>query len=93
MAHPGLNRSDEVIPALVEFGLDGFECFHTKHSTSTAERYLEIAEKYNLLITGGSDCHGFSKNKPLIGTVKLPYSHVEKMKEKLEQRKTAEAKS
>jgi hypothetical protein len=44
-----------------------------------AERYLEIAEKYGLLVTGGSDCHGFSKNKPLIGTVKLPYEHVEKL--------------
>jgi hypothetical protein len=31
-------------------------------------------------VTGGSDCHGFSKAKPLIGTVKLPYDHVEKMK-------------
>lgn len=80
MAHPGLNRTDEIIPALVEAGMDGIECFHTKHSTAMAERYLEIADKYNLLVTGGSDCHGFSKNKPLIGTVKLPYEHVEKMK-------------
>jgi predicted metal-dependent phosphoesterase TrpH len=80
MAHPGLNRTDEIIPALVEAGLDGIECFHTKHSTAMAERYLEIAEKYHLLVTGGSDCHGFSKIKPLIGTVKLPYDHVEKMK-------------
>jgi len=80
MAHPGLNRTDEIIPDLVAAGLDGIECFHTKHSTAMAERYLEIAEKYHLLVTGGSDCHGFSKVKPLIGTVKLPYDHVEKMK-------------
>src|SRR5450756_175141 len=73
MAHPGLNRTDEIIPALVDAGLDGIECFHTKHSTVMAERYLEIAEKYGLLVTGGSDCHGFSKKAPLIGTVKLPY--------------------
>ena len=79
MAHPGLNRTDEIIPDLVDAGLDGIECFHTKHSTVMAERYLEIAEKYNLLVTGGSDCHGFSKNKPLIGTVKLPYEHVQKL--------------
>jgi hypothetical protein len=44
-----------------------------------SERYLEIAEKYHLLVTGGSDCHGFSKKAPLIGTVKLPYEHVEKL--------------
>jgi predicted metal-dependent phosphoesterase TrpH len=80
MAHPGLNRTDEVIPALVDAGLDGIECFHTKHSTTMSERYLEIAEKFNLLVTGGSDCHGFSKGKPLIGGIKLPYEHVEKLK-------------
>jgi hypothetical protein len=45
-----------------------------------SERYLEIADKFHLLVTGGSDCHGFSKGKPLIGTVKLPYEHVEKLK-------------
>ena len=73
MAHPGLNRTDDVIPVLVEAGLDGIECFHTKHSTVTSERYLEMADKFHLLVTGGSDCHGFSKGKPLIGTVKLPY--------------------
>ncbi|HEX7618862.1 MAG TPA: histidinol phosphatase, partial [Verrucomicrobiae bacterium] len=81
MAHPGLNRTDEVIPDLVDAGLDGIECFHTKHSTATSERYLEIAGKFNLLVTGGSDCHGFSKGRPLIGGVKLPYEHVEKLKQ------------
>jgi hypothetical protein len=88
VAHPGLNRTDDVIPALVEAGLDGIECFHTKHSTTTSERYLEMADKFHLLITGGSDCHGFSKGKPLIGTVKLPYEHVEKLKSKVESRKS-----
>jgi predicted metal-dependent phosphoesterase TrpH len=80
MAHPGLNRTDEIIPDLVAAGLDGIECFHTKHSTVMSERYLEIAEKYGLLVTGGSDCHGYSKNKPLIGTVRLPYAYVEKLR-------------
>lgn len=87
MAHPGLNRTDDVIPVLVEAGLDGIECFHTKHSTAASERYLEIADKFHLLITGGSDCHGFSKGKPLIGNVKLPYEHVEKLKAKVAIRK------
>jgi predicted metal-dependent phosphoesterase TrpH len=88
MAHPGLNRTDDVIPVLVEAGLDGIECFHTKHSTVTSERYLEMADKFHLLITGGSDCHGFSKGKPLIGTVRLPYEHVEKLKSMAESRKS-----
>jgi predicted metal-dependent phosphoesterase TrpH len=91
MAHPGLNRTDDIIPALVEAGLDGIECFHTKHSTTMSERYLEIADKYNLLVTGGSDCHGFSKARPLIGTVKLPYEHVEQMKARIAARKKSAA--
>ncbi len=79
MAHPGLNRTDDIIPDLVAAGLDGIECFHTKHSTVMSERYLELAEKYHLLVTGGSDCHGFSKKQPLIGTVRLPYEYVERL--------------
>lgn len=80
MAHPGLNKSDEMIPELVAAGLDGIECFHTKHSTATSEHYLGIADRHKLLVTGGSDCHGKSKGKPLLGSIKLPYTHVEKLK-------------
>jgi predicted metal-dependent phosphoesterase TrpH len=79
MAHPGLNRSDEVIPPMVEAGLDGIECFHSKHTPSATRRYLEMAAQKNLLITGGSDCHGMNKGKPLIGSVKLPYQYVKKL--------------
>ena len=88
MAHPGLNRTDEIIPDIVAAGLDGIECFHTKHSSAMEDRYLQIADKYNLLVTGGSDCHGFSKLKPLIGTVKLPYEHVEKLVAAKQKRKS-----
>ena len=87
MAHPGLNRTDDIIPALVAAGLDGIECFHSKHSTSMSARYVEMAETFDLLVTGGSDCHGFSKIRPLIGSVKIPYELVEKLKAKVEQRK------
>jgi len=80
MAHPGLNRSDQMIPALVDEGLDGIECFHTKHSPATSDHYLKIAARYGVLITGGSDCHGYSKGKPLIGTVKIPYERVKELK-------------
>lgn len=82
MAHPGLNHADDLIPDLAAAGLDGLECFHTKHSNRVTRRYLEMAEKLKLLVTGGSDCHGKSKGKPLIGTVKLPYEHVEKLKQR-----------
>lgn len=89
MAHPGLNRSDEVIPVMVEAGLDGIECFHTKHSATTAGHYLQMAEHFHLLVTGGSDCHGLSKGRPLIGSVRLPYEHVEKLKARVAERRAA----
>ncbi|MCX6894519.1 MAG: PHP domain-containing protein [Verrucomicrobia bacterium] len=82
MAHPALNETDAIIPAIVEAGLDGIEVFHTKHGPGANKRYMDLAKKFNLLVTGGSDCHGMSKGRPLIGTVKLDYSYVEKMKER-----------
>jgi predicted metal-dependent phosphoesterase TrpH len=82
LAHPGLNRTDDVIPDLVAAGLDGIECFHSRHSTATSNHYLQLADQYNLLVTGGSDCHGMNKGKPLIGSVKIPYQHVFQIKEK-----------
>lgn len=87
MAHPGLNRTDDIIPEMVEAGLDGIECFHTKHTTATSSHYLQLADKYHLLVTGGSDCHGLNKGRPLVGTIRLPYQHVEKLKEKIAERR------
>jgi predicted metal-dependent phosphoesterase TrpH len=86
MAHPGLNKCDEVIPALVKAGLDGIECYHTKHTNNTAAHYLNITKQYGLLVTGGSDCHGLSKGKPLIGGIKLPIHCVHKMQKAQEKR-------
>lgn len=87
MAHPGLNRSDDMIPELVEAGMDGIECFHTKHSTAVSEHYLMMAEQKKLLITGGSDCHGMNKGKPLIGSIRLPYSNVVLLRQRAEENK------
>jgi 3',5'-nucleoside bisphosphate phosphatase len=87
MAHPGLNKSDDVIPKMVEQGLDGIECFHTKHSAAAAKHYLKLAEDFHLLVTGGSDCHGTNKGRPLIGSVKLPYQYVEKLKQRAAERR------
>jgi predicted metal-dependent phosphoesterase TrpH len=63
MAHPALNDADDSIPAMVDDGLEGLECYHTKHSPADSAHYLELARKYNLLVTGGSDCHGTSKGR------------------------------
>ena len=76
LAHPGLSRADPFIESLAESGLDGLECHHTKHTPSMTEHYLSVAHRLSLLVTGGSDCHGLSKGRPLIGTVRVPDEHV-----------------
>jgi predicted metal-dependent phosphoesterase TrpH len=83
VAHPGLARTEEALPSLIEAGIDGIECFHTKHSPSASEYYVGLTEQHDLLVTGGSDCHGMNKGKPLIGSIKLPYEYVRKMKDRL----------
>jgi predicted metal-dependent phosphoesterase TrpH len=83
LAHPGLARSEEAIPALIDAGIDGIECFHSRHSPSASEYYVGLAEQHNLVVTGGSDCHGMNKGKPLIGSIKLPYDYVRRLKERL----------
>jgi hypothetical protein len=45
-----------------------------------AEHYLQLARQYGLLVTGGSDCHGLNKGRPLVGTVRLPFHYLEKMR-------------
>jgi predicted metal-dependent phosphoesterase TrpH len=81
LAHPGLNHCDHLIPRMASDGLDGLECFHSKHTNTQSEYYLALARSLNLAVTGGSDCHGFSKGKPLIGGVKLPAVYLEKLKQ------------
>ncbi len=82
LAHPGLYRSDNLIPKLAEEGLDGLECWHTKHSNAASETYSKTAEELGLVATGGSDCHGDAKGHPLIGTLRIPYSQVSQLKER-----------
>jgi len=81
LAHPGLYRADEVIPPLSEAGLDGIECFHSRHSTNAIEHYLRVAARFRLLPTGGSDCHGMNKGEPLIGGIRLAADYVDRMRE------------
>ena len=80
LAHPGIMNKDEYVPELVKYGLKGIEAYHTDHNPGTVKHYEELARQYGLLVTGGSDCHGMGKGRPLIGTVRVPYELVEKLK-------------
>jgi predicted metal-dependent phosphoesterase TrpH len=91
MAHPALTRKDSLIPRLTDYGLDGLECWHSKHSPAQTDRYLAQANECRLLITGGSDCHGMSKGRPLIGSVRLAAHYYEALKQAAAKRRPAVA--
>lgn len=63
LAHPGQYHNFEYVPELVEMGLQGIEVWHTLHSPSDEERAKLYADKYDLVMTGGSDFHGFYGEK------------------------------
>jgi len=81
LAHPSIMGKDEYITEFIEYGLRGIEVYHTDHNLGDENKYLNIAKKNNLIITGGSDCHGLGKGRILIGKVKVPYSFLERLKE------------
>ncbi len=87
IAHPHLLKNENVIPQLIEEGIEGIEVYFADHGENPSSKYIEIAKKYNLLISGGSDCHGLSKGKILLGKVRVPYQAIEEMKKWIEKRK------
>jgi predicted metal-dependent phosphoesterase TrpH len=90
LAHPntlnmnGYSELESLIVRLIEEGLKGIEVYYPEHSVSEVGQYKTLAERYGLLITGGTDYHGIEKNSLDIGVgrgeMKLPYSIVEGLK-------------
>ncbi|MCX5715245.1 MAG: PHP domain-containing protein [Candidatus Omnitrophica bacterium] len=82
LAHPYSIKRDELIPVLAAAGLSGLEVYYPEHTQSMINFYLNLAQKYNLLVTGGSDYHGAAKPDVKMGVVRIPYELVEKIKER-----------
>ncbi len=80
LAHPG-SLQQNIVSDLVPSGLMGLEAFHPYHTVELSDYYCRLAEQYGLLITGGSDCHGHAKGRMLMGTIRLPYEHVDALKD------------
>jgi len=62
VAHPARYFNEEEIKIFKTAGLDGIEVIHPSHSASEVKKYKDIASKFNLLTSGGSDFHGGRKN-------------------------------
>ncbi len=65
LAHPKsleLNEKDLLIllKDMINNGLKGIEVYHSSHTKEEMKHYQEIADRFNLLVSGGSDYHGKS---------------------------------
>ena len=57
LAHPKLVEDDSLVESICT-KVDGIEVFYPNHQPQDIQRYLSFAEKFNLLIVGGSDFLG-----------------------------------
>lgn len=82
LAHPLLyhlpyEKLDKLVKSLVDSGLDGIEAIYSTNRFSDESSMRQLAKRYGLAITGGSDFHG--DNKPTIdlgsgkGNLQIPY--------------------
>jgi len=83
LAHPGHYLEDpEAFEALLDLGLDGIEVHHPHHKPATVRALLEIAERRDLLVSGGSDFHGFAGRENM-GEPPVPYALFERIRDRL----------
>lgn len=72
LAHPGQYKSFEAVPELVEAGLQGIEVWHPLHGEEEEGRSKLCAAEYDLIMTGGTDFHGFYDEKEVVLGSKNP---------------------
>jgi len=83
VAHPGYYLENTAsFHALLYEGFDGIEVLHPHHGESAVERLREIASARGLLVSGGSDFHGFA-GRDNMGDPPVPYEMLARIKERL----------
>lgn len=86
LAHPIRVNGDvpALMPELCDAGMNAIEAYHSDHGPRDVELYLELARKYGLLVTGGSDFHGAVKPGVRLGAGEgglcVPREVVERMR-------------
>ncbi|MBE9507504.1 MAG: PHP domain-containing protein, partial [Chloroflexi bacterium] len=63
LAHPGASLRDagvteKTLQPFLDFGVAGLECYHIYNDEATTRFCLDWCAHHDLLVTGGSDCHG-----------------------------------
>lgn len=90
LAHPVLyhlsdERLDKLVAQLKGVGLAGIEAIYSTYTSSEERQMRALADKYDLLISGGSDFHGTTKPSLDLGCgygkLCIPYDILENIKE------------
>ncbi len=74
LAHPyqlkptSSEHLEQIVRGLCDVGLQGIEVHYSRHRPEQMAEYAGLAQKYGLLVTGGSDFHGASKPDIRLGT-------------------------
>jgi predicted metal-dependent phosphoesterase TrpH len=88
-AHPYLFRGgkvEDVLPELLDAGLMGLEVYHPHHGNNKVHRLQQLCQKHNLLMTGGTDYHGYDLEHPenerwQLNQLNLPLSLLKPLKQ------------
>lgn len=84
LAHPYKSGVDEaLIESLVEWGIKGIETYSPAQKGTVGRKFRELAQRFNLVGTGGSDFHAEGVTHTP-GCMKIPYSVVEELRERRE---------
>ena len=82
LAHPGQTDSWDILPSLVDAGLEGIELYHEDHDRTDHRRSREAAQKYHLFLAGGSDDHGDWGSVHRMGDIRAPFGTLQAMTER-----------
>ena len=80
LAHPMIDNAIHHIDKLVEIGIDGMEMYHCTASRKARQMIKREAEKFGLVLSGGSDYHGRDSRHDVIDRSRVPYEFLEAMK-------------
>ena len=81
LAHPfTVGDAAEMAARLKKVGLVGIEAYYKDNTPEQTRATLDLAERYGLVATGGSDYHGIDVNEVEIGGVEVPMEAVESLK-------------
>ncbi|RME44674.1 MAG: PHP domain-containing protein [Chloroflexi bacterium] len=72
-----LNR---LLPILRDAGLGALECYYPGYTSDVSAWLLSLAERFDLIPTGGSDFHGAAKPDIDLGMVEVPLEYVERLR-------------